>query len=216
MSDLATPVGDVGDLLYDFHNFQSLSTMMKPVTLACGHSGCQDCLPMLVATATLPDCPLCNEVISSGTPLKVNIVLHSITAKLEIQCTNTGCEWKGKYEDHVQHSNMCDKLPLTCENAGCGETIMREEMAIHISHCQKQEILCQDCGKGVARDLMGNHVDSLCSHKRISCPLSCGIDLPRYVFAYVVYVKLMNWRGEERRREGALSMAKKQPFTHFF
>ena len=155
--------------------------MLKPVTLACGHSGCQDCLAKLVATATLPDCPICNELISPGVSLKVNIVLNGITAKLDIQCTNTGCEWVGKYEDHVQHSNMCGKLSLKCENAGCGETIPREEMPIHIGQCQKQEIPCQGCGKGVTRDLMGHHVDCLCSHKRIPCPLSCGINLPRYV-----------------------------------
>jgi len=74
---------------------------------------------------------------------------------------------------------MCGKLPVKCDNIGCGDTVRREEMAIHISQCQKQEIPCQDCGKGVARDSMGHHVDSLCSHKRIPCPLSCGINLPR-------------------------------------
>ena len=162
--------------------------MLKPVTLVCGHSGCQDCLATLVATKTLPCCPLCQQLISSGTALNVNIVLDGITAKLDIQCTNTGCEWKGKYEEHMQHSNICGKLPVKCDNIGCGDTVRREEMAIHISQCQKQEIPCQDCGKGVARDSMGHHVDSLCSHKRIPCPLSCGINLPRYVFACVIYV----------------------------
>jgi len=60
---------------------------------------------MLVATATLLVCLLCNQLISSGTALNVNIVLDGTTAKLDIQCTNTGCKWKGKYEDHMQYSN---------------------------------------------------------------------------------------------------------------
>ena len=128
--------------------FQSLSTMLKPVTLACGHSGCQDCLATLIAMKTQPDCPLCNRVISSGTALNVNIALDGITAKLDIQCTNTGCEWKGTYGDHMQHSNICGKLPIKCDNAGCGEIVTREEMAIHIRQCRKQVIPCKECGKG--------------------------------------------------------------------
>ena len=121
--------------------------MLKPVTLARGHSGCLDCLAKLVPMATLPDCPICNDIISRGTALKVNIVLNGITAKLDIQCTNTGCEWAGKYEDHEQHSNMCGKLPLTCENAGCGETIPQEEMAIYIGQCRSRRSPAVNVGK---------------------------------------------------------------------
>lgn len=106
--------------------------MLKLLTLACAHSGCQDCLAKLVAMTTLPDCLICNKLISRSSTLKVNILLNGITAKLDVHWTNTGCEWIEKYEDHVEHSNMCGKLPLKCENAGCGETIPREEMAIHI------------------------------------------------------------------------------------
>ena len=114
--------------------------MLKPVILACGHSGCQDCLATLVATATLPCCLLCNQLILSSTALNVNIVLDGITAKLDIQCTNTACEWKGKYEDHMQHSNMCGKLPVKFANIGCGDMVRREEMAIHISQCRRSPV----------------------------------------------------------------------------
>lgn len=161
--------------------------MVKPATLACGHSGCQNCLATLVAMESVPKCPLCLKVFPSGTALNVNIVLDSITAKLDIQCTNSGCQWQGTLENHTQHSNTCAKLPVRCVNRGCSETMPREEMAQHISQCEKQEVPCQDCGRSVTRDSMREHVNSLCSHKRIPCPLSCGTNLPRYVFADVIY-----------------------------
>ena len=61
---------------------------------------------------TMPD--QCNKDIPRDTTLNVNIVLHGITAKLDIHCTNSGCEWKGTYEDHMEHSNKCGKLPMKC------------------------------------------------------------------------------------------------------
>ena len=76
---------------------------------------------------------------------------------------------------------------MECENKGCSEVILRDELALHNSRCEKKEVPCQACGKSVTRDSMQEHVDSLCSHKRISCPLSCGTNLPRYVFVNVIY-----------------------------
>ena len=61
---------------------------------------------------TMPD--QYNKDIPRDTALNVNIVLHGITAKLDIHCTNSGCEWKGTYKDHMEHSNKCRKLPMKC------------------------------------------------------------------------------------------------------
>jgi len=139
---------------------------------------------------TMPD--QCNKDIPRDTALNVNIVLHGITAKPDIHCTNSGCEWKGTYEDHMEHSNKCEKLPMKCrirmrgnnnQRRNCNP--LRSGQRSSFGQGEKQEISCQDCGKGVARDLMGNY-DSLCWHKRISCLLTCGIKLSRYVFAYLI------------------------------
>lgn len=155
--------------------------MVKPVTLACGHSGCQSCLATAFAMLSSPKCPLCKKVFPSGAALNVNIVLDDITSRLEIKCTNSGCEWVGKLENHSQHSNTCAKLLVECQNRGCMEKKPREEMGRHISQCEKQELPCRDCGKRVTRDSMREHMysESLCSHKGIPCPLSCGTNLPR-------------------------------------
>ena len=137
--------------------------MVKPVTLACGHSGCQSCLATAFTMSSSPKCPLCKKVFPSGATLNVNIVLDDITSRLEIKCTNSGCEWVGKLVNHSQHSNTCAKLLVECQNRGCMEKKAREEMGRHISQCEKQELPCRE---------------SLCSHKRIPCPLSCGTNLP--------------------------------------
>ena len=153
--------------------------MFKPVTLACGHSGCQSCLATAFTMSSSPKCPLCKKVFPSVAALNVNIVLDDITSRLEIKCTNSGCEWVGKLVNHSEHSNTCAKLLVECQNRGCMEKKPREEMGRHISQCEKQELPCRDCGKRVTRDSMREHSESLCSHKRIPYPLSCGTNLPR-------------------------------------
>ena len=162
--------------------------MVKPVTLACGHSGCQNCLTMLLSTESSPKCPLCKKRLNDSTTLYVNVALNDITAKLDIQCTNSGCQLQGKLDNHIEHASTCGKMPIKCRNRGCSKVMTREEMAIHISQCEKQDIPCRDCGKSVTRDSLKEHIDSLCSHKRIPCPLSCGANLPRYDILNVIYL----------------------------
>ena len=162
--------------------------MLKPVTLVCGHSGCQSCFARLIKEP-IPKCPLCKKIHPRATALNVNIILNDIIDKLEIQCTNNGCQWQGTLESHTQHSNTCGKLPLNCPNRGCSEVKPRDEMTLHVSQCAKQDVACQDCGKKVTRDSMREHINSLCSHKRIPCPLSCGTNLPRYVFHNIIYFR---------------------------
>lgn len=101
----------------------------------------------------------------SGAALSVNIVLDDITSRLEIKCTNSGCEWVGKLVNYSQHCNTCAKLLVECLNRGCMEKKPREEMRRHISQCEKQELPCRDCGKRVTRDSMREHSESLCSQK---------------------------------------------------
>ena len=140
--------------------------------------------------ASTPKCPLCKKVHPRATALNVNVILNDIIDKLDIQCTNNGCQWQGTLENHTQHSNTCGKLPVNCQNRGCSEVRPRDEMPQHVSQCPKQDVACKDCGKSVTRDSMREHINSLCSHKRIPCPLSCGTNLPRYVFHSIIYFLL--------------------------
>ena len=40
---------------------------------------------------------------------------------------------------------------------------------------------------------MLEHINSLCSHRRIPCPLSCGTNLPRFVFHNNIIYFLFNF-----------------------
>lgn len=99
------------NLIMNFISPYSLSTMLRPVTLSCGHSGCQDCLAKLSAMATHPRCPLCKKNIDSD--LNINFSLHAITSHFEVYCTNDGCQWKGNFGYSEEQSNMSKvKTPM--------------------------------------------------------------------------------------------------------
>ena len=157
----------------------SLSIMLRPVTLSCGHSGCQDCLAKLSAMATHPRCPLCKKNIDSD--LNINFSLHAITSHFEVYCTNDGCQWKGNFGCSEEHSNRCAKLKLQCENNGCHQFLRRGEMVSHLLECPKKQTSCSHCGGSIAREWLQRHITSWCSHKLISCPLGCKMILPRCV-----------------------------------
>lgn len=55
----------------------------------------------------------------------------------------------------------------------------RERMAAHTAQCPKHKLPCQQCGKKITRESFEEHTASLCSNKRVLCPLSCGTSLPR-------------------------------------
>ena len=44
------------------------------------------------------------------TALSVNIALDSITSKLEVRCTNNGCQWSGKFSTMERHDQECPHL----------------------------------------------------------------------------------------------------------
>lgn len=153
--------------------------MLKPVTLVCGHSGCQECLTNLVATENDPHCPICRVAIAPTTPLKVNITLNYLTSSLDVMCTNVGCQWSGKYDMAENHSSHCPRVKVKCENDGCPYVDMREAMPSHASSCVKRKTRCQNCGISMAKERLDGHIASLCSYSVISCPIGCEATFPR-------------------------------------
>ena len=164
--------------IYYFSIF-SLETMLKPVTLFCGHSGCQECFANLIASRNKPVCPLCNEDIPPTTPLNVNVTLNYLTSRLHVICTNTGCKWSGTYDMAEKHSNHCPKVKVPCENDGCHYVDMREVLPSHALSCVKRKIQCIKCGISMADDCLDHHNASLCSYSIMSCPIGCGSTFPR-------------------------------------
>ena len=152
--------------------------MMKPVTLGCGHSGCENCLVTL-ASIRAPKCPQCREPYRRE-QLSINVTLDNMTTNLEVNCTNKGCAWKGVYSEAEGHFNQCPKMEEKCPNEGCSHMAARETMATHLNACPKQKIPCQDCQMLVLRDRLDRHRASMCGNSVVQCPL-CGTQLTRYV-----------------------------------
>lgn len=157
----------------------SYFTMLRPVTLSCGHSSCQECLANLMASTQQPSCPVCRAHIASDAALNVNIALNNLTSNLAVACTNHDCTWTGTYEKTEDHSKQCPKQKVDCVNEGCQHTLTREEMTSHILTCDKQLVTCTDCGMSTYRDGLTQHLAELCPYKKIYCPLACGEMIPR-------------------------------------
>ena len=157
----------------------SYLTMLRPVTLSCGHSSCQECLMKLMVSAPHPSCPLCRREIARDSVLNVNVALNSLTRNLLVACANDECEWMDTYEKAEDHAKQCPKRKVECSNDGCQHTLTREEMNTHILSCEKQLIPCSDCGMFTTREKLTHHLAELCSYTTISCPLGCGEIIPR-------------------------------------
>ncbi|XP_015750403.1 PREDICTED: TNF receptor-associated factor 4-like [Acropora digitifera] len=127
-----------------------LSTMQRPVTLKCGHSGCQEFWVKLFALTTLPKCPQCQSVIDSDVELKVSVALNDMTRSLAIEYTNEGYDWKGPLETADVHLNRCEFMKVQCQNDGCNVELLRRYSGTHQQHCPRQEISCADCGQVIA------------------------------------------------------------------
>ena len=163
----------------------SFYTMLKPVSLSCGHSCCKSCIEMLfqvLGSGPAPKCALCRTTLTeTPTSLGINIAMDNLTCELPVQCMSSGCTWTGIYSDASSHHCVCGKLQVECGNDGCHQKCAQEQMAQHADTCVKK-IPCSDCKKSVTRDLMDRHCSSLCFHARVLCPLGCGTPLPKYYY----------------------------------
>ena len=104
--------------------YSSFNTMLKPISLNCGHSGCQTCFSEMNANlhSTNIKCPICQTSCNVET-LNVNVALNNLTQDLAVECQNLGCDWKGGYVDVQKHFKECPKLETQCENEGCKDML---------------------------------------------------------------------------------------------
>lgn len=157
----------------------SLNVILKPITLSCGHSGCEKCLANLARIAT-PKCHTCRTPFTAN-GLKLNVIMDTMTRDLNVKCLSGGCEWSGIYPEAEDHYNECPKLEERCKNEHCTHVAARETMPAHEDVCPKQKLPCMDCKLLVPRDGIQHHHDFMCVNSPVQCPLECGTLLPRYV-----------------------------------
>lgn len=162
----------------------SYNTMLKPVSLTCGHSGCRECITELVKKAKLPKCPMCRKGFQAAS-IGVNIALDHVTSSLAVECLSAGCGWKGGYGNAAEHFANCAKLPIPCHNIGCQIKIPRQEMPSHALLCTKRKVSCPQCKKYVSWEVYEEHRAGRCDNAVIPCPLNCGRVFPRYVHGLV-------------------------------
>ena len=96
---------------------ECIAMLLKPVTLSCGHSGCENCLTTLARIAT-PTCHECRAPFTAN-GLKLNVVMDKMTRALKVKCLSRGCGWRGIYPKAEDHCNECPKLEERCRNEHC-------------------------------------------------------------------------------------------------
>ena len=156
----------------------SYSIVSRPVTLACGHSGCKNCMETWAESTATPLCPQCRATFRKE-ELRLNVAMDKATRDLPVKCNSQGCQWKGNYSDANDHLRHCPKVRERCPNEGCQHVAAREEMTAHA--CRKERIACSGCQLSVTRERLQFHHTSLCRNSAVLCPLRCGASLPRYV-----------------------------------
>ena len=99
----------------------------------------------------------------------------------------------GKFHEHKQHLKANGKFTMQCANEGCGEMVAREGMAAYIAQYAKHKVPCQECGRKVTRECLEEHAASLCSNKRILCPLGCGTNLLQQAIVNLIMQSNVKW-----------------------
>lgn len=160
-------------------SYYSRFTMLRPVSLQCGHSGCLNCLQTL-AKERGPTCPTCYDAFDVQA-LSISFVLNDVTSSLPVRCINKDCKWTGAYENAPDHFAQCPKVEIECPNDECRHVELREHMAAHSATCVKRKLPCPDCNKSVMLESLTNHRTEDCPNPSTECPLSCGVTISRYV-----------------------------------
>ena len=157
--------------------------MMKPASLACGHSGCLRCLRSIVSlgdnsTPSTGHCLVCREEFLYD-QLHININLDKLSKSLKMQCSSPDCEWEGTRENARGHEKICQKALVECPHNDCDYVAVRAEIDAHRNNCEHQNITCRGCRKEIKKGGLVQHQAGECYYSRVDCPLGCGTNLPR-------------------------------------
>lgn len=150
-----------------------LGIFNDPVALPCQHVFCRCCIEAwLIKNGT---CPKCRQKYSKE-ELKPQWVFAKIIQSAIVQCPNTGCEWKGRFDMLDHHKlNEC-KLEDCCCPIGCGEKFKRSSVEEHKSKCLHRKVACKYCQSFVPLKAVADH-ENVCAKNVVECPKHCGIKL---------------------------------------
>ena len=62
-----------------------------------------------------------------------------------------------------------------------------------LPNMQSTRYPCQECGRKVTKECLEEHAASLCSNKRILCPLGCGTNLLRQAIVNLIMQSNVKW-----------------------
>ena len=161
----------------------SWKLMVKPASLACGHSGCLKCLRSIVslgdnASPSTAPCPICREKFLYA-HLHININLDKLSKSVKMKCSSPDCEWKGTLEHARGHEKNCLKALVKCPHNGCNHVAVCAEIGGHCNNCEQQNITCRGCKKEIRKGGLTQHQAKECYYSKVDCPLGCGTNLPR-------------------------------------
>jgi len=157
--------------------------MIKPVSLACSHSGCMKCLHSIVSlgdntTPNTAPCLVCRNTFPHDR-LHLNISHSALTRNLAMHCGSSSCVWKGTLEHARDHDKSCPKVVVKCPNIGFQHSSLHGDMDSHSNSCGKALVGFPGCRNEVARSRLAEHQKRKCFYSKIDCPLGCGTKLPR-------------------------------------
>lgn len=149
-----------------------LGVFNNPVALPCQHVYCKGCIEQWLAKNG--GCPKCRCKFSKD-DLKPQTNFAKMIQSAEVQCSLTGCTWKGRY-DMLEHHLLveCKEEMVLC-SFGCGIKIKRQLLSEHCGICEFRRVTCSHCNSILPWKKYKVH-ELFCAMNISKCP-QCGIEM---------------------------------------
>ena len=143
----------------------------------CGHHFCGTCIKKVKNSNRA--CPYCKEASFQVFQDKGRLCIIN---GLKVNCTNRGCEWKGKLKDLSVHLNKgkregeCQYEEVTCVHSCCKVKKQRQYLNMHENdECDQRPISCSYCKQeGTYQFIVKKHYPN-CTEYPVPCPSKCGL-----------------------------------------
>ena len=158
-----------------------LLVLKEPCLISCcGHKYCRVCIER-VKKDTKP-CPLCNEQDFSFLQERA-LERYLYLKDLDVWCCykTVGCEWRGKYEQHLNKTPSPESQVIGCQFVDvecmyeCGEWFQRQHITTHqTQQCKKRPYSCDYCRdySSTFEEVIKIHYPQ-CNKYPVDCPNKC-------------------------------------------